>query len=126
MTRINCIPPADLVNKHLLAEYRELPRVFKLARENANIPSKYTMGPGHVTFFYDKLGYLYSRQKQIVQELTKRGFSLSFDPESLKDTWFNQKSVLWGQWSPSKQDQQTNIQRINERLADMQRKTINV
>ena len=28
MTRINCIPPAELSDKHLLAEFHELPRVF--------------------------------------------------------------------------------------------------
>ena len=33
MTRINCIAPALLNNKHLLAEYRELPRVFGLVKK---------------------------------------------------------------------------------------------
>ncbi|ENT03393.1 hypothetical protein C038_02848 [Brucella sp. 63/311] len=32
MTRINCIPPAELTGPHLVAEYRELPRVFALVR----------------------------------------------------------------------------------------------
>lgn len=32
MTRINLIPPSELHYKHLVAEYRELPRVFGLVR----------------------------------------------------------------------------------------------
>jgi hypothetical protein len=33
MTRINCIDPALLSDKHLGAEYRELPRIFNLVRD---------------------------------------------------------------------------------------------
>ena len=32
MTRINVVPPRLLLDEHLLAEYRELPRVFALAK----------------------------------------------------------------------------------------------
>lgn len=35
MTRINLIPPAQLSDQHLLAEYRELPRIFTMAHEAA-------------------------------------------------------------------------------------------
>lgn len=31
MTRINCVPVRELGGKHLVAEYRELPRVYALA-----------------------------------------------------------------------------------------------
>jgi len=30
MTRINCAPKKELSDKHLAAEYRELPRIFGL------------------------------------------------------------------------------------------------
>ena len=32
MTRINCVPPSELTVQHLVAEYRELPRIFALVR----------------------------------------------------------------------------------------------
>jgi len=55
MTRINVVHPRELVDKHLLAEYRELPRVFALAHSwwmqggNPNkLPIQYTLGEGHV------------------------------------------------------------------------------
>ena len=35
MTRINCVPVEELHQKHLVAEYRELPRVFRLAEAAA-------------------------------------------------------------------------------------------
>ena len=81
MTRINCVPPSELHDKHLLAEYRELPRVFRLAERafargdhcHAQHPV-YTLGKGHVLFFYTRLGYLEARFKQIVQEMRDRDF----------------------------------------------------
>ena len=35
MTRINGIPPQELTGPHLVAEYRELPRIFALVRAAA-------------------------------------------------------------------------------------------
>ncbi|MBP7000765.1 pyrimidine dimer DNA glycosylase/endonuclease V [Amaricoccus sp.] len=32
MTRINVVPPEELSRAHLVAEYRELPRVFGMVR----------------------------------------------------------------------------------------------
>lgn len=32
MTRINLLPPAQLADQHLIAEYRELPRIFTLVK----------------------------------------------------------------------------------------------
>jgi hypothetical protein len=61
MTRVNCIPVHELTDKHAMAEYREIPRLFKLARPCDDAPTEYKMGAGHVKFFYDKLGYIWSR-----------------------------------------------------------------
>ena len=83
MTRINLVDPRTLHSKHLLAEYRELPRVFKLveAAEKrctvVRIPESYVLGTGHVTFFYDKLQYLADRFKAIVSECKSRGFNIT-------------------------------------------------
>ena len=95
MTRINCIPPDELITRHLVAEYRELPRVFALVRasiargevpEDTKNPREYRLGTGHVLFFYGRLGYLAKRQTALVAEMQKRGFKPTFtDPHLLID-----------------------------------------
>lgn len=113
MTRINCIPPAELTDRHLLAEYRELPRVFRLARRCPDAPSEYVLGPGHVKFFYDKLLYIYNRAVEIYWECKKRNFRISYEPFS----WINFKaSSLWNDWVPTPEAMSLNRNRINKRL----------
>ena len=90
MTRINVIPVEILKNDHLLAEYRELPRIFtaiykKIEQDQAfeqitkDIPDSYKLGSGHVTFFYNKLRYLYKRYTNLIDELHKRGYDLDIN-----------------------------------------------
>ncbi len=87
MTRINLVDPSYLTSKHLMAEYRELPRVFtavrKLADEgktpaNVDIPTSYVLGKGHVRFFYNKMYFLLNRYNSIIAELKRRNFKLDF------------------------------------------------
>lgn len=86
MTRINLVSPELLSDKHLMAEYRELPRIFTSVRKlydsgkthkDVVIPNRYVMGKGHCKFFYDKLDWLQERYQQIVAELRKRDFDLN-------------------------------------------------
>ena len=114
MTRINTIPPADLTDQHLFAEYRELPRIFALVllalRANRPLtgPDRYTMGAGHVRFFYTRTNYLSRRQSAIIAELIDRGYQLSHleAPAPLDDST----------WEPDEQDVQVNLARLRERL----------
>ena len=85
MTRINLVEPHQLTNKHLMAEYRELPRIFtavlKLQAkgktpDNVDTPDHYVLGKGHVKFFYDKIGWLRFRYKLLCSELLDRDFDL--------------------------------------------------
>lgn len=111
MTRINCIPPEELTSKHLLAEYRELPRVFGLARPCREAPKYYTLGRGHVLFFYNKLGYLAKRHAALVEEMRKRGFTVNFPTPPQ-----NRYSELYNDWKPTQEAMTINRQRITERL----------
>lgn len=115
MTRINLVPPSELTTKHLVAEYRELPRVFALARKarpQADLPSQYTLGAGHVRFFYDKIGWLLERQKALIAEMQRRGYRPQHtDPESLAE------GLALGQWSPPPEAIALNRARISERLS---------
>lgn len=120
MTRINVVPPTELSDKHLGAEYRELPRVFALVRAAAERgeqptdprnPAAYRLGPGHVRFFYPRLGWLARRHRELVQECQRRGRRVAYpDPpaDGIPLEWF-------GDWKPQPQDLDINRQRIKER-----------
>lgn len=121
MTRINCVPPAELTTPHLVAEYRELPRVFGLAEaaalrgehpNDSRNPAAYTLGQGHVRFFYSRLKYCQRRFTQLVQEGRARGFQLQHTeppPCDLPATWFRD-------WEPDEASLALNRARIRERL----------
>ena len=122
MTRINCIDPELLNDKHLIAEYRELPRIFNLIR-NANErnespydqrnPRQYVLGTGHVRFFYNKAKWLVERQKSLIAECLKRGFNVQYtDTSNLLD---NVPPTWQGDWHPTNADKELNIRRINDR-----------
>lgn len=86
MTRINLVPPSELADQHLMAEYREMPMVPAALRRSLRtrkvedimkgIPKEFTLNKGHVTFFYDKMTYLKKRYDIIRNELKARGFKL--------------------------------------------------
>lgn len=82
MTRINCaIRPAELSDKHLLAEHREIKRIPNCINKGRysmkNIPQQFKLGTGHVSFFYDKLLYLKKRYIAIYNECIERGFNMT-------------------------------------------------
>ena len=125
MTRINVVQVKSLTTKHLVAEYRELPRIFALAYAasirgelwNNSIPEDYTLGRGHVLFFYDKLLYLSRRHQELVNEMLKRGYKPNFK-DDLFLVWKDRIPVeYWGNYKPTKHALKINIERINKRLA---------
>lgn len=130
MTRINCVEVETLIREHLVAEYRELPRIYALVKKSGgnprkDAPFKYTMGKGHVLFFYNKLSYIYNRHIQLINEMHKRGYNTSFDIpslETLKSEIPNEK--MWHDWVPSEKDKLINIERINIRVKEMNEKKI--
>lgn len=81
MTRINSgIHPFELPDKLLLAELREIKRVPNVVRSGrynmANQPLTFTLGQGHVKFFYDKLLFLKKRYLSLYNEAISRGFNV--------------------------------------------------
>lgn len=124
MTRVNCVPVEQLSREHLVAEYRELPRIFGMVRgmaergvtdpKLADIPSSYRMGTGHMKFFTDKLGWCVQRQKLLILEMRRRGYQPNFDdPESLLQ---GIPEAFHGSWSPTDRDLEISWARIRERL----------
>ena len=127
MTRINCLPVETLLDSHLLAELREITRIpntilsGKARIDFKAIPERYTLGRGHVTFFYNKLGYIKKRYDQLYKEAKKRGFNVTY-----KDIDYSQLSpvhqvALMNDYLPNKEAQLLNIERICERF-DLRKK----
>lgn len=125
MTRINVVPPSSLTREHLIAEYRELPRVFALAHKASQSkkpwtdkqPKAFTMGTGHVVYWYDKLKYLSNRHKSLIQEMRKRGYQVNFTAD-LEEHWRPLiPADYWKDYSPTPEALAINQERIAKRLA---------
>ena len=122
MTRINCIPVQELTREHLVAEYRELPRIYKLVDDaldkqhecfiRPRIPARYTMGTGHVLFFYNKMAYITRRHRELIEEMQRRGFTTNHtDVPNLRwPKYFNMD------WEPDAEEERINRERIHIRL----------
>lgn len=123
MTRINAgIPPADLSDKHLLAEHREIKRIPNMVKSGKakieNIPEQFTLGKGHVKFFYNKLKYLYNRYLEIYKECVKRGFNVTkYHNAWAIDDDENSRKILdnFNDWEPTPEAIELIKQRIKER-----------
>lgn len=115
MTRINVgIPPRELTGKHLIAEHRELKRVPNVVRKGRcrldKIPTQFSLGTGHVSFFYDKLGYLLDRYRALYRECIERGYNV----QNYEDAWEGIPENLMNGYTPQPRD----ISLIRERIAD--------
>lgn len=115
MTRINLIPVELLIDAHLLAEYREITRISSLARKDSTAPGHYTLGTGHVKFFYDKGMWLYERTEQLYAECVNRGFII------LRKTYLLHPDGLNSGWIPSDKALSENIYRLHDRCYGMKR-----
>ena len=116
MTRINVgILPAELPSKLLLAEHREIKRIpnnVRLGKVNfKDIPSKFTLGTGHVKFFYNKLGYLKDRYEKIYDECIARGFNIQSYHESFEGIPLK----LMGEYIETFSDRELLIDRITSK-----------
>ena len=117
MTRINAgIPVEELHNKHLLAEHREIIRIPNNVKKGRfslkNQPKTFTLGTGHVTFFYDKLMFIKTRYHQLYYECIKRGFNVSYFGLSFDDIPIQ----YMNDYIPTKECIESLKNRINERL----------
>lgn len=119
MTRINLVDPSELSDQHLLAEYRELPRVRHAypRKKNPVIPTRYVLGKGHVTFFYNKGTWLEYRHQSLILEMHFRGFTVNLP--ALKLSHWPKEAMQW--WEASPKEIEINRRRIQDRVANSKR-----
>lgn len=119
MTRINAgLRPIQLCDSHLFAEYRELKRIPNTISSGRaivkDLPTQFTLGTGHVKWFYNKLKYLHLRSDELYQELIKRGYNV----EDYSSCFINLPKYLYNDWDDSK-GKDILVERITERLQGM-------
>jgi len=117
MTRINVsIPPKKLTTRHLIAEHREIKRIPNTIVSGRakikDIPSKFTLGQGHVKFFYDKQLYLKKRYEELYDECKLRGFNVTY----YGDVWNQIPDDLMNDYTPTEEDEKIIRERIREKL----------
>ena len=117
MTRINVgVKPQELNDRHLMAEHREIKRIPNTIKSGRaiilDIPKQFTLGTGHVKFFYNKLEYLRKRYEELYKECVERKFNVTYYGEA----WVNIPKHLMNDYAPTKHDEEIIRQRIKERL----------
>ena len=123
MTRINLVDPSELSDQHLVAEYREIFMVGSSLQRSlksknwektlANIPKKYTLNKGHVTFFYNKGKYLYRRYELLIEEMKNRGMNPDSERKFKTEQWPDE---LFNDWEPEPDDYKVIRARIKEKI----------
>jgi len=122
VTRINTgIQPEELPDKLLLAELREIKRIPNVIRQGKynmkGIPEEFTLGQGHVKFFYNKLKYLLDRYNALRQEALQRGFNVS----DWSDAWNGVPAQLMNDYVETKRDREILLERIAEKGFELRR-----
>jgi deoxyribonuclease (pyrimidine dimer) len=122
MTRINLVNPAELSVKHLIAEYREITRLPNNLTTSLNrkgkkfelkeIPQNYTLGAGHVKFFYNKMLFLEKRFISLVQEMLNRGYNPTYRDAKIFEVL---DKSFYNDYIPTIEAVQINRARIKER-----------
>jgi len=119
MTRIDLVPVEELSDQHLLSNHREIKRIPNMILKGKynlnNIPKKFTLGKGHVKFFYNKLLWLQGRYNELYTECLYRHFKVTNFSQTfveLQET----KPELFCFWQSSEDDIELSRARIAEKI----------
>lgn len=120
MTRISVgVRAIELCDAHLIKERIELLRIPNAIKSGKavvkNIPSTFTLGTGHVKFFYDKLGYLQERYQELTVECIQRDFKVT----DFSDSFLGLPRNLCNNYEEKDIDRKIVVERVNERLLGM-------
>ena len=122
MTRISvAVRGSELCDSHLIKERIEIlriPNAIKSGKAKVNlskIPTTFTLGTGHVVFFYNRLKYLHNRYNELTEECVKRNFNIS----DYSDAFDGLPGHLYNDYIETPNDRKILVERINERLSTM-------
>ena len=124
MTRINIVPVEELMDQHLIAEYREITMVPASLKRTLSsetglnpkkIPEIYTLNKGHVYFFYNKGKYLAKRYQLLVNEMKVRGFNPNNNRKFPVDIFKN--NDLFNDWTPCLNEYDIIRERIQQKIS---------
>lgn len=127
MTRINsAIPAKNLTDEHLLAEHREIHRMFSYYRKAKysgafdRIPTKFCLGKGHVTFFLDKFKFLQRHYEEIYNECLSR--NLNVLKTAYMSWYYNVEKEHFNDYTSTKEERELLTERILERIQNGKKK----
>lgn len=121
MTRISVGFNKQLIDKNLNRERIEVLRIPNAIKKGTakvdlkKIPKDFRLGKLHVTFFYDKVGFLKHHYEELTAECIRRGFN----PTDYSDAFNDIPSHLMNNYTPTQHDIQIVRERITERLKTM-------
>ena len=123
MTRINLVPPEELSDQHLVAEYREIFMVGSSLQRSLRSPNwektkksiskQFTLNKGHVKFFYDKGKYLSERYDELIKEMKKRDMNPDPSRTFKQEQWPDE---LYTNWKPKDIDLKVVRKRIKTKI----------
>lgn len=116
MTRINVIPVYELSDQHLLAEYRELPRVIKQKLKLDDSVDQYHLGRGHMKWARKHWKFTLNRYYEIFSEMLYRGFYPKYAPAELEQYVIElSEECPYANYNVDQHDIELNRKRILER-----------
>lgn len=122
MTRISvAVRGSELCDSHLIKERIEILRIPNAIKQGkakvvlSKIPNTFTLGTGHVIFFYPRLKYLHKRYDELTQECIKRNFNVT----DYSDAFDGLPENLYNDYEEKVNDRKILVERINERLSGM-------
>lgn len=123
MTRINTIHVRLLADQHLIAEKKEINQLagqflksFRSPKFNYSaLPKAFTLGIGHVSYFYPFGAYIRNRYNEVFEECIRRRINATND---FNDVW-KDKGVLYNRnYTPTEKAIQDIKDRIKERILE--------
>lgn len=119
MTRVNLVPVNTLSDQHLMAEWREIPRIASSVQNRLQRGpftqqlDEFVLGEGHMIFFYDKMAFLSTRYKKLAEELKRRKYQIT---EYQHDPFLDTPEEYHGKWRPKPSEVNISKQRLVEKL----------
>ena len=120
--RVNILPAKLILDQHLIAEKRELRMIPPLLKKRvdsgkhttADIPTRFTLGKGHMIFWLNKMLYLSKRYDALIEEMIRRDFkpdlSLKFDMD------YAVRYKMDNDWEPNFGDYSIILSRLKEKI----------